>query len=97
VTWGIDDVDFGVVKEKSGVLGENGNATLALQVVGVHDALDEGLVGAKNTALAQHGVDESGLAVVDVRDDGDVANVLAHVWRYRELAAPRLQAEQRQK
>ena len=32
------------------------------------------LVGAEDAALAQHGVDERGLAVVDVGDDGDVAN-----------------------
>jgi hypothetical protein len=28
--------------------------------------------------LAQHGVDESGLAVIDVSDDGDIANILIH-------------------
>jgi hypothetical protein len=28
--------------------------------------------------LLEHGVDEGGFAVVDVGDDGDVANVLAH-------------------
>jgi len=32
------------------------------------------LVGAKNAALLQHGVHERGLAMVDVRDDSDVAN-----------------------
>ena len=32
------------------------------------------LVGAECAALLQHGVDQRGLAVVDVRDDGDVAN-----------------------
>jgi hypothetical protein len=28
--------------------------------------------------LPEHGVDEGGFAVVDVGDDSDVANVLAH-------------------
>jgi hypothetical protein len=28
--------------------------------------------------LPEHGVDEGGFAVVDVGDDGDVANVLGH-------------------
>jgi hypothetical protein len=31
-------------------------------------------VGTKGAALLQHGVDQRGLAVVNVRDDGDVAN-----------------------
>ena len=36
-----------------------------------------GLVGAEDARLAQHEVDERGLAVVDVGDDGDVADLLA--------------------
>ena len=32
------------------------------------------LVGAEGAALLQHGVHQRGLAVVHVRDDGDVAN-----------------------
>jgi len=35
------------------------------------------LVGAKNTALAQHGVDQGGLAMIDVGDNRDVADRLA--------------------
>ena len=34
------------------------------------------LIGAENSALAEHGVDERGLAVVHVGDDGDIANGL---------------------
>ena len=36
-----------------------------------------GLVGAERAGLAEHRVDEGGLAVVDVGDDGDVAQVVA--------------------
>ena len=68
-------------KKERGVLGEDGDAALALEVVGIHDALDDGFVGAKNAALAEHGVDQGGFAVVDVGDDGDVANILAHVCK----------------
>ena len=71
---GVDNVDLYVVIEDGGVLRQNGDAALALQFVGVHDALDVVLVGAKGAALLQHGVDQRGLAVVDVRDDGDIAN-----------------------
>ena len=33
---------------------------------------------AEDSALTEHGVDEGGLTVVDVRDDSDVTNILGH-------------------
>ena len=39
------------------------------------DAVVDVLVRAERAGLPQHGVDEGGLAVVDVGDDGDVAEV----------------------
>ena len=74
----VDDVDFDVVEKESGVFGGNGDAALALEVVGIHDALDEFLIGAKDARLAKHGVDKSGFAVVDVGDDSDIADLLTH-------------------
>ena len=56
-----------------GVLGQDGDAALALEVGVVHRALGDALVGAEDAALVQQGVHERGLAVVDVGDDGDVA------------------------
>ena len=38
-----------------------------------------GLVVAEHLGLPEHRVDQRGLAVVDVRDDGDVADVLAEL------------------
>ena len=72
----VDDVDLDAVVADAGGLGEDGDAALALQVVGVHDALDDFLVVAEDAALAEHGVHQRGLAVVDVGDDGDVADGL---------------------
>ncbi len=40
-------------------------------------ALGDLLVGAENAALAEHGVDQRGLAMIDVGDDRDVADRLA--------------------
>ncbi len=74
----VDDVDLHVVIEDGGVFGEDGDAALALEFVGVHDALDHGFVRAEGAALAEHGVDQRGLAVVDVRDDGDIADGRRH-------------------
>jgi hypothetical protein len=47
---------------------------LALQIGVVHRALGDALVGAEDAALMEQGVDQRGLAVIDVRDDGDVAD-----------------------
>ena len=69
----VDDVDQHVVVVHGRVLGEDGDAPLAFEVVAVHHALDDTLVGAEDPALMEHRVDQRGLAVVDVRDDGDVA------------------------
>ena len=58
-----------------GGLGEDGDAALALEVVGIHGALDHALVLAVGAGLLQQPVDQRGLAVVDVGDDGDVAKI----------------------
>ncbi|MNC87941.1 hypothetical protein D3C83_37180 [compost metagenome] len=55
------------------ILGEDGDAALAFEVVRVHHALDQVLVRGEGAGLAQQLVDQRGLAVVDVGDDRDVA------------------------
>ena len=70
----IHDVDARAVIGDGGVLGQDGDAALALEFVRVHHALHHGLPLAENPALPEHGVHQRGLAVVHVRDDGDVAN-----------------------
>ena len=69
----IDDVDAGVLPLHRGGLGQDGDAALALQIVGIHRALGHALVVAEGAGLLQQAVDQRGLAVVDVGDDGDVA------------------------
>jgi hypothetical protein len=84
VSGGVDDVDavFGVgalvQPADGGVLGQDGDAALALEVVRVHHALAEVLAGVEGLGLAQQLVDQRGLAVVDVGNDGDVAKILDH-------------------
>ena len=56
-------------------LGEDGDAALALEVVGIHRALGHPLVVAERAGLLQQPVDQGGLAMVDMGDDGDVAKV----------------------
>ena len=76
VARGVDDVDLVVVIIEGGILRKNCDAALFFEVAGVHDAFGDGLVRAEGTALAQHGVDQSGLAMIDVGDDGDVEDGL---------------------
>ena len=56
------------------VFRQNGDAALAFQFVRIHDALDNGLIGAKRAALPQHAVHQRGLAMIYVRNDRYVAN-----------------------
>ena len=75
----VDDVDLHVLVAAAvahrGVLGEDRDALLPLEVHRVHDPLVDVLVGAEGAGLPQHLVDERRLAVVDVGDDGDVAEI----------------------
>jgi hypothetical protein len=73
VARGVDDVDAVVAVVDRRVLGEDGDAALALLVVGVHDALGVGAAAVEGAGLLQQAVDQGGLAMVDVGDDGDVA------------------------
>ena len=81
VAGGIDDIDAGVVPEQRGRLGQDGDAALALEIVGIHRPLGDALVVAEGAGLLQQPVDQRGLAVVDMGDDGDVAKV--HVAKVR--------------
>ena len=86
VAGGVDDIDrdgstiavlgrMNAFVRHRRVLGENGDAFFALEVVRVHGALFEMSVLRKGVRLAEHGIDQGGLAVVDVGDDCDVAQV----------------------
>ena len=77
VAGGVDDVELDVLVAQRGVLGEDRDALLALEVHRVHDAVVDVLALAEGAGLPQHGVDERRLAMVDVGDDRDVADVVA--------------------
>ncbi len=74
----VDDVDARVAQPDRAVLREDRDAPLALDVVAVHHALADLLVTRERPRLNEQLVDQRRLAVVDVRDDGDVAEGLGH-------------------
>ena len=78
VPGGVDDVDTGVLPLDRGHLGEDGDAALALDVVGVHSAFSHALVLAELAGLFQQAIHQRGLTMVNVRDDRDVAQDLSH-------------------
>src|SRR5690606_5940570 len=79
VPGGVDDVDapylarLRVGPADRGVLREDGDAAFLLDVVAVHHAIGDHGAFVQGAGLLEQLVDEGGLAVVDVGDDGDVA------------------------
>ena len=72
----IDDVDPITVPLKSCVLRANGDSFFALEIHRIHHALFNLLIGAKRARLAQQLIDQRGLAVIDVRNDGDITDFI---------------------
>ncbi len=79
VARGIDDVDAVIVPGDRGVLRQDGDPALALLVIGIHHPLGQLLVRGELAGLAQELVDQRGLAMIDMGDDGDVSEL--HVGR----------------
>ena len=73
----VHDVDGHPTVPHRGVLGQDRDALLPLQVARVEHALGDLRVGAERPGLPQHRVHQRGFAVVHVRDDRDVAQVIA--------------------
>jgi hypothetical protein len=71
----VDDVELeepalGAGVRYAGDLGQNGDSAFFLQLVAIHQALADPVARAERVSLVEHGVDERGLAVVNVRDNG---------------------------
>ena len=73
VAGGVDDVDAGLLPHQRSDLGEDGDATLAFEVARIHRPLLDPLVVAEGAGLTEQHVDESGLAMIDVGNNGDIA------------------------
>src|SRR5690606_28069190 len=78
VARGVDDVDVRAFVFDGAVLGQDGDAALALDVARIHDPLGHLLVVAEGAGLPQQLVDESGFAMVHVGNDGHVAQSSFH-------------------
>ena len=75
VARGVDDVDPGILPDNAGALRQNRNAPFTFLVIRIHRALRHLLVGAKSTGLMQKAIDQGRLAMIDMRDNRDVADI----------------------
>ena len=73
---GIDNVDFRTFIVDRNVFGENGDTPFTLQIVVVEHQFARLLVGAKEVSCEEHLVHEGRLSVIDVGNNGNVANIL---------------------
>ena len=71
---GVNDVDARALVVDRTVFGEDGDATLALEIVGIHHAFADSFVSSEGARLLEQAVDQRGFAMIDVRDDGDIAD-----------------------
>jgi len=74
VTGCVHDVDLGSLPPHGGILGEDGDASLPLQRIRVHDSLGNLLVGSECTGLPEHLIHQRGLSMIDVGNDCQVPN-----------------------
>ena len=72
----IDDINPITVPLERGVFCANRNSFFALEVHRIHHPFLDFLVGTKSTGLAQQLIDQCGLTVINVRNDGNVTNLV---------------------
>ena len=77
VAGGVDDVDLHPAVADRDVLREDRDALLALEVVRVQDPVVDLLVVPERARLPEHGVDQRGLAVVDVGNNCHIAEIIS--------------------
>ena len=73
----VDDVDFCILIKYCCIFGKNRDTSFALQIIRIHDALRDLLIGTENAALLQQLIDQRRLAVVDMRDNCYVSYIFS--------------------
>ena len=80
----IDDVDLDAVVDDAGVLRADGNAPLSFLVHGIQDPLAHVINLPMHVCLAKDGIDQRGLAMVNVGNDGDIPDIRSPSLRRTE-------------
>ena len=74
----IQNVDVRALPIDSAVLCQNGDAAFTLDGVVVHHGIDHFFVIGKCAGLTQQLIDHGGFTMVNVGDDGDIADLISH-------------------
>ena len=77
VARGVDDVELHTAVAHGGVLGQDRDALLTLEIARVEDSFVHVLVRSECARLPEHGVDQCGLAVVDVGHNCHISDVVS--------------------
>ena len=75
VSRGVDDVDLGIFPLNADILGKDGDPALTLEVVVVQQEVVHLLIITEKLRSVKHVVYQGGFTVVNVGDDGDVAQI----------------------
>jgi len=78
VARGIDDINTVVLPLDGSILGKDGNAALTLEIVGIHNAIGVAATLVQRAGLFQQFIHQGGLAMIDVGDDGNIAQFFYH-------------------
>ena len=73
----VHNVDLHAVIERGGIFCKYGDAALPLQIAGVHHAVHNLLIFPVDAALLEHLVHQRRLAVVDVRYDRHISQIVS--------------------
>jgi len=85
VARGVNDVDVRTFPAHGTVLCQDGDPTLTLDGVVVHDGVNHFFVFSKCTGLTQQLVHHGGFTVVNVGDDRDVTNLSTHAKAFSKI------------
>ncbi len=78
VSGGIYYIDLDITALNGCVFCENSDSALSFEIARIHDSFSDDLIFMINSALLEHLVNERSFAVVNVRYDRDVAQILAN-------------------
>src|SRR5690606_7135766 len=78
VAGSVHNIDVIAIPFNGGVFGEDGNASFALLVVRIHDALGTLTFTIQGTGLLQQAVDKCCFAMVNVGNNGNIAELFDH-------------------
>ena len=72
---GINNVDTNPLPFDTGLLGKDRDPTLTLELIAVHDKVCHLLMCTEDIGLSEEMIDNGGLAVIDVSNDGKITEI----------------------